>query len=140
MLPVASRVLAAKSGDKMKGFQILKWVSDMYLISSLTIRTKAESSSAFWQIVGWFGDVKFDELNGLKINQLDNILTLNSEAHHLFDRLDLWFEEVPVSIFFSILYLATLTSATRTRPAVTRLYWPNHISRLAATRRMKFSL
>jgi hypothetical protein len=72
----------------------------MHIINALIRGTKAEKSAAFWEIVGWFGGVKFDELNGLNIHRLDNILTLNPEAHHLFDELKLWFEEVPVSFFF----------------------------------------
>jgi len=78
----------------------LKWVLYRYIIKSLTIRTKVRHSTAFWDIVGWFGDVDFKDLDGLNINRLDNILTLNSLSHKFFDNLKLWFEEVPVSFFF----------------------------------------
>jgi hypothetical protein len=80
----------------------------MYIINSLTIGTKAEYSAAFWEIVVWFGHVKFDELNGININRLDNILTLNVNAHRSFDDLKLWFEEVPVGSFVTFVF-STLT-------------------------------
>lgn len=89
-----NRVLAAISA--------LKWVLYIYVVKSLTIHTKVDHSAAFWEIVGWFGDVKIEELNGLNINRLDNILTLNLLARRFFDDLALWFEEVPVSLFFPI--------------------------------------
>lgn len=34
----------------------------------------------------------------MKMNRLDNILTLTWGVHDAFDNLDMWFEEMPVSI------------------------------------------
>jgi hypothetical protein len=34
-----------------------------------------------------------EELNGLDIHRLENILTLRQELHTMFDTLALWFEE-----------------------------------------------
>jgi hypothetical protein len=38
----------------------------------------------------------YEELNGLNIHCLENILTLRQELHTLFDALALWFEETVV--------------------------------------------
>ena len=42
------------------------------------------------------------ELDGLRIHSLSNVLTLSPGMHSFFDNLMLWFEEVPVS---SIIYV-----------------------------------
>lgn len=42
-----------------------------------------------------FGNIHvLNELNGDKINRLENILTLRSEFHFAFDCLALWFEAI----------------------------------------------
>jgi hypothetical protein len=51
-----------------------------------------------WNLIYAFGGIKVvEELDGEKAHRLSNGLTLANYVHGSFDRLDLWFEEDPVS-------------------------------------------
>ena len=39
-----------------------------------------------------FGHPQLDELDGPNIHRTENIITLSTAKHHLFDRLQLWLE------------------------------------------------
>ncbi|KIO21020.1 hypothetical protein M407DRAFT_219453 [Tulasnella calospora MUT 4182] len=55
---------------------------------------KAENSATAWAVVERFGRVNVitESLNGPDIHRVENVLTMCSSAHELFDRLQLWFE------------------------------------------------
>lgn len=55
-----------------------------------------------------------NELNGPDIHRLSNILTLRVEVHSLFDKLDLWFELVPVSFVLVVHYYDLIHTAQNT--------------------------
>jgi hypothetical protein len=51
-----------------------------------------------WSIIDGFGDIDvLAELDGANMHRLSNGLTLNVDVHLMFDNLELWFEEVPLS-------------------------------------------
>ena len=51
-----------------------------------------------WKYVAAFGGIEgLEELQGTKMHRLSNGLTMATDIHACFDRMDLWFEEVPVS-------------------------------------------
>ena len=51
-----------------------------------------------WSIIDGFGDIDvLAELDGANMHRLSNGLTLDVNVHLVFDNLELWFEEVPVS-------------------------------------------
>ncbi|KAG8832780.1 hypothetical protein FRC17_000653 [Serendipita sp. 399] len=54
----------------------------------------AAHSAIFWEIAGWFTDLKHTDLDGEKINRVDNLITLTQAIHTAFDALDLWLEAV----------------------------------------------
>lgn len=57
-----------------------------------------EYAGIAWNLVLSYGGIDFrNELNGLRMNRLENGLTLARDLHGAFDQLDLWFEAVPVS-------------------------------------------
>lgn len=39
---------------------------------------------------------------GGQVNSLDNVLTLRSDLHHMFDLFGIWFEEVPGKVRFTL--------------------------------------
>ncbi|KAG8906721.1 hypothetical protein FRB99_006319 [Tulasnella sp. 403] len=51
--------------------------------------------SQFWQTVEMFSQVRQEELDGYDINRLENVLTLNITAHHLFGALYIWLKPIP---------------------------------------------
>jgi hypothetical protein len=47
-----------------------------------------------WAVIQRFGNVSvIDELNGEKINRLENIITMAMDVRDLFNQLLVWFEE-----------------------------------------------
>jgi hypothetical protein len=45
-----------------------------------------------WAVMNRFGHEKLlDELNGLKIHRLENVMTVGHTFHTLFDQLQIWF-------------------------------------------------
>jgi len=63
--------------------------------------SQIERSSRIFEILWRFGGIELTELNGTKINRLENILTLSTETRDLFGRLDMWFEPIEVFSFIS---------------------------------------
>ena len=45
-----------------------------------------------WTIMMRMGVLGHDELNGKKIHRLENVMTMHSELHSIFDDLGLWLE------------------------------------------------
>ena len=55
----------------------------------------AFAATAF-AVLARFGQIDaIEELNGDNMHRLENVLTLNSDAHTLFDTLKLWLERNP---------------------------------------------
>jgi len=45
-----------------------------------------------WAVMKRFGyDTLPDDLNGLKVHRLENVMTLSHDAHICFDNLQIWF-------------------------------------------------
>jgi hypothetical protein len=56
-------------------------------------------AAGIWAVMDRFGQSSFeDELDGVKIHRLSNILTLDVSLHTYFDRLNLWLEADPVGL------------------------------------------
>ena len=54
-----------------------------------------DTASSVWAVLDRFGyKMAFKELNGSGIHHLENILTLNHDAHTFFNTLQLWLEPV----------------------------------------------
>ncbi|KAG9044207.1 hypothetical protein FS837_008621 [Tulasnella sp. UAMH 9824] len=65
---------------------------------------KAEYSATPWPVVEGFGQVNIltESLNGRDIHRVENVLTMCTSAHKLFDQLKLWFEATDVPNTYSI--------------------------------------
>lgn len=63
------------------------------------LQLQIEKVSSFWEVIEWFSDISMEELNGQSINNLTNLLTLNNNAHKVFDDGDLWFDFIPASLY-----------------------------------------
>ena len=62
----------------------------------MTVQT--HYAGTVWGIVLNYGDINaLDELNGLLCHRLSNGLTLTASVRNDFDRLQLWFDAIPVS-------------------------------------------
>jgi hypothetical protein len=52
-----------------------------------------EYAASVWAIIQRYGEVLVpDELNGSDIHRLENVMTMDSNKHDLFDKLQLWLE------------------------------------------------
>jgi len=69
------------------------------IYNSLTLGiVQTHYAGTVWDTVLDYGQINvLDELDGSDGHRLSNGLTLNTRIHYEFDRLDLWFEEIPVS-------------------------------------------
>jgi hypothetical protein len=72
-------------------------------------RDMREFVGGAWALLARYGgapDTIFNELNGKGIHRLENMMILAQPVHELFDTLELWLEEVDVSIvIFNPTYL-----------------------------------
>ncbi|KAK7468358.1 hypothetical protein VKT23_002873 [Stygiomarasmius scandens] len=60
---------------------------------------KLDNAASFWTILERFGFPGIShELDGNKVHQLGNVMTLDHSIHHLMDKLSLWFEPAPDGI------------------------------------------
>lgn len=76
---------------------------------SSNIGRQRENTTAVWGIFDTFGyKPHLDELNGLNIHRLENVITLDPNVHDLFNRLSLWL--VPTVIPHFILVFPVLSS------------------------------
>ena len=60
----------------------------------LTSWEQLEGATIFWGILKLFGYHLLPDLNGDKINRLENVMTLSASIHELFDSLNFWLEEI----------------------------------------------
>ena len=62
--------------------------------SDYVYRTAAKYAASVWAVMDCFAGIKItEELNGPDIHRLENVMTLESGVHDLFDSLRIWLEE-----------------------------------------------
>lgn len=64
---------------------------------NLTFVLKSMSSSTIWTILERWAGLSIDEVQGKQIHRLENIITLSTPLHGLFDRMLIWFTHLEVS-------------------------------------------
>lgn len=65
----------------------------LFIRSSVAAEVVHEYAASVWTIMERYGDVLVpDELNGSDIHRLENIITMETAKHDLFDTLQLWLE------------------------------------------------
>jgi hypothetical protein len=75
-------------------WEVLRCDSFLNLLSLLKLYViQHEYAASVWTIMDRYGDVLVpDELNGSDIHRLENIITMETGKHDLFDTLQLWLE------------------------------------------------
>lgn len=61
-------------------------------VKSLILGVQHQYAASVWTIMSRIGGVDVSELNGELIHRLENVMTMESAIHNLFDDLKIWFE------------------------------------------------